>query len=178
VERTNYPEGVDPEDVDSVMRAMDEFPGPAVSEHRHHSVGRVADLCLLLSAIERLLPRPAVIFIEGTKIAGEVKTFLDEHSIASGRDDLWGTAWPRPEGFHILVTDENLRGLRHLVSTQVRPEEPYPYGAICNHVVVYRDNEILLTAYDVGSEVWLSDDLPAGTAERFREVVDAEDDRS
>jgi hypothetical protein len=175
VERTDYPDGVDPDDLDSVMRGLTAgaFHGSVLTERAHENVGRVTDLSLLLTAIEQVVPRPAVAFIEGTRISDEVRTLLDERSIPSGRDDLWGTAWPRPEGFHLPLTDENMRDLRQLVSSHTRPEDPYPFAGICDHVVVDRDHEIVLAAYDVGSDVWLSRDLPAGTVELFQEVAGA-----
>ena len=173
MERTNYPDGVDPEDVDSVMQAWGAPFLPPVLTEAHENVGRVTELSLLLTAIERAMPRPAVIFIEGTRLSDEVKTYLEERSLPSGRDDLWGTLWPRPSGFHIPVTDENLIDLRQLVSRHARPEDPYPFGEICDHVVVYCDDLVLLGAYDVGSDVWLSRELPTATVELFREAAGA-----
>jgi hypothetical protein len=174
MERSNYPDGVDPDDVGSVMSALSagEYE-PSVTGRALDSVGRVTDLSLLLTAIEQVVPRPAVVYIEGVRISAEVRAFLDERSVPAGRDDLWGTAWPRPEAFHLSLTDQNMRDLRQLVSSHARPEDPYPFAAVCAHVVVYRDDEIVLAAYDVGSDVLLSGDVPAGIVERFQEIAGA-----
>jgi hypothetical protein len=119
------------------------------------------------------MPRPAVVFLEGTRLSDEVKTFLEERSLPSGRDDLWGPMWPRPSGFHIPVTDANMSDLRQLVSTRAQPEEPHPFDEICDHVVVYSDQHVLLGAYDFGSDVWLSRELPVATVELFQEIASA-----
>jgi hypothetical protein len=173
VERTSYPDGVDPEDVDSVLRGVSAgaFGPPAVTADSHQNAGRVTDLWHLLAAIQHVLPRPAVVYLEGTNIDDEVRTFLDERSIPPGRDDLWVTTWPRPEGFHVPLNDANMDDLCRLVKSQTRAWRPFPFGGICNHVVVYRGDDILLAAYDVGSEVTLSRDLPTATVERFQQVA-------
>jgi hypothetical protein len=175
VKRMSYPDDVDPEDVGSVMQALADgaFGGPVLSFERHTRVGHVTDLASLLVAIEQTLPRPAVMFIEGTRIAPEVETLLESRSVRGTRDDLWGTSWPVPDGFHLPVSDENLRDLRDLVERHAAPEEPYPFSAICDHVVVYSGDVVLMGAYDVGSEVWLSSDLPAETIELFRVAAGA-----
>ena len=124
--------------------------------------GHVSDLGSLLGGIAKALPRPSVMFVEGTTIAPEVMALLEECSTDPGRDDLWGTVWPRSDGFHIPVTDENVRALAALAERHATPE-------LCDHVTVYSGDRILLLAHDVGSDVWLSSDLAPGVVERFRE---------
>ena len=114
--------------MDSVIQGLNRgaFRRSVLTE-TYKNVGRVADLSLLLTAIERVMPRPAVVFIEGTELSDEVKAVLEERSLHSGRDDLWGTS----------------------------------------------DDQVLLKAYDVGSDVWLSSELPAATVERFQQIAGA-----
>ena len=110
--RTNRFEDVDPDDEGSVMRALSGagFGAVAKSAGTLERIGRVSSLESLLAAIGQALPRPAVMFIEGTSIADPAKESLAERSIEPERDDLWGTVWPRSEGFDMPVTDHNVRG--------------------------------------------------------------------
>jgi hypothetical protein len=163
VPRTNRSDDVDPDDEASVTRAIAGagFGAVAKSAGTLESVGVVSSLPDLLAGIEHALPRPAVMFIEGTSIAGPPRELLDQRAIDPERDDLWGTIWPRSEGFDIPVTDENVRDLVDLAKR-------HPAEEVCDHVTVYRGDRVLLVAHDVGSEVLLNRELPAGVAERFR----------
>jgi hypothetical protein len=151
-----------------VMRAIAGagFGAVAKSAGTLEVVGAVASLKALLAGIAEALPRPAVMFIEGTSIAQPARELLDRRAVDPERDDLWGTIWPRSEGFDVPVTDENLRDLRELAE-QHEPEE------ICDHLTVYADERVLLVAHDVGSKVLLSRELPADAVERFRRTTEA-----
>ena len=169
MKRTSYPDGVDPDDVESVMRALGAgaFDTVAQGGSPLEKAGRVSDLSLLLAGIDQALPRPAMLFVEGTSIAPDVKKLLDGRSVQPGRDDLWGTVWPRSDGFHIRVTDENMRDLLKLADHHATPE-------ICDHLTVYCGERILLVAHDVGSDdVWLDGGLPPQAMARFRRVANA-----
>jgi hypothetical protein len=166
--RTNSFEDVDPNDERSVMRALagERFGAVTRSAATLQNVGRVSDLDSLLAGIEHVLPRCAVMFIEGTSITPDSRKILAERSIEPERDDLWGTVWPRSEGFDLPVTDDNLHGLRELAGSR-------PACEICDHVTVYSGDRILLVAHDVGSEVLVNRELPAEAVRRFREFARA-----
>jgi hypothetical protein len=168
VPRTNRAEEVDPDDEESVMRAIAGagHKGVAKSAGTLESVGVVSTLEALLAGIGEALPRPAVMFIEGTAIAPAAREHLDQRAIEPERDDLWGTLWPRSEGFDIPATDENVRDL--LALAKVHPAEE-----ICDHVTVYRGGTVLLVAHDVGSDVLLNRALPPDVIERFRRAANA-----
>ncbi len=168
MKRANYPEGVDPEDANAVMRALADgafgnqlAPGPPFQ-----SAGRVPDLDALLAGIVAAMPRASIMFIEGTSIVPEAKTLLYDRSVEPQRDDLWGTVWPRPQGFHVPLTDQNVDDLRALADRLAIPE-------VCDHITVYDADQILLIAHDVGSEVWLSGDLSDVARQRFHSAVNA-----
>jgi hypothetical protein len=168
MKRNSYPDGVDPDDAGSVMRALMSGAFDAATDQNAElqAAGRVAALSSLLAAIAETMPRPSVMFIEGTTIADEVKNDLGDRSVEPGRDDLWGTVWPRSDGFHVPVTDENLRDLLAVAQRKTRQ-------AICDHITVYHGAQVLLAAHDVGGEVWVSGELPADTIEQFRRVANA-----
>jgi hypothetical protein len=60
------------------------------------------------------------------------------------------------------VTDENIRDLRVLA------ERPSTWRVVCDHLIVYDGDPILLYAHDIGQYVWLSRDLSEASRERFR----------
>ena len=166
--RRNPSGDVDPSDEAAVMRAIvgTSFRAVAKSAGSLERVGAVGTLASLLAGIDQALPRPAVMFIEGTSIASEPRVFLDRRSIEPEPDDLWGTVWPRSEGFDVPLTDENLRDLAELASR-------HPEHEICDHITVYRGDRVILVAHDVGSEVLLDRELPDTVIELFQQVAGA-----
>jgi hypothetical protein len=109
------------------------------------------------------MPADSVLYLEGTSIAPAVKAYLEERP-APARRRIWrGTLWPRPAVFHLPVS--HVQGLRALAERHAEPE-------ICDHLAVYHDDRLLLTAYDAGfGEVYLARSLPEETIRRFSALV-------
>jgi hypothetical protein len=146
------------------QRRADLAPGEGISLHVEEAInlGRAGDLDALLHAIEAL-PDDAVLYVEGTSIAPDIEEFLRAHAIQSTTIITRGTAWPRSTTLHVRLDPGLVARLRELAERHAGPE-------ICDHLVVYRDDDVLLSAYDAGSEtVWVRRDLPAEVVARLRD---------
>jgi hypothetical protein len=125
-------------------------------------VGYVEDFYALLRAIDEVMPRDAVLYLEGTSIVGEVAAFLDTRQLVDQPAIEANTLWPKPRFFHLPLTGTNLAELRALAEHHAEPE-------VADHLVVYRDIDVLLWAHDAGAGyVTVSRFLPEETVERFR----------
>lgn len=129
--------------------------------------GRVGDIGLVLEGIRDLLPDDAVLYLEGSRrsMAPELLEFLHANAAPQPRRAARGTLWPGPATFHALATASNLDRIREIESRHGAPE-------ICDHLVVYRDEEVLLTAYDVGDgSVYGAKALGEPTIARMRSIL-------
>lgn len=109
-----------------------------------HSIGTVRDLYALLQAIDEVVPTDTVLYVEGTSIAPEIKSFFAAHSIAGSMQLPLATMFPRPETFHVALDPGVLTALRTLADAHAEPE-------ILDHLAVYRGDSVLLWAPDAGS---------------------------
>ena len=135
---------------------------PVVTEETHVNLGHVTDVVPLLGALSRL---GATLFLEGTAIADDVLAALAAHKTTATRTDLSGTVWPDPISHHFTLTGRLVDVLRELADRSAQPE-------LCDHLVVYRGNLIMLAAYDAGADdVWVSRDLPQATIDQLRALV-------
>jgi hypothetical protein len=135
--------------------------GLALDEERALDLGRVRDLYALLAAVE-VLPEGSVLYVEGTR-APDIAAFLASHLSAERQLIRRGTVWPRPKIFHLPITPSNLQQFRELADRHAEPE-------ICDHLVVYRGDQVYLAAYDAGfGHVYVSRDLPPETIENLRD---------
>lgn len=119
-------------------------------------LGRVRDLELLFGALEAL-PSDAMLYLEGdaSHTAQEVQALLDAQAREPELSIAIGTWWPRPKRWHIPMTPANLAALREFAGRHASPE-------MCEHLTVYREGRILLSAHDAGFDhVLAARDLPA-----------------
>ena len=124
-------------------------------------VGYVKDFYDLLRVIDEVMPKDAVLFLEGTSIVPDVAAFLDARQPADRPAIEPNTRWPKPRSFHLPLAGANLRELRALAEGHAEPE-------VADHLVVYRAFEVLLWAHDAGAGyVSLSRALPDETIEQF-----------
>lgn len=138
--------------------------GEAISlgGERAINLGLIRDLYALLVAIDEVMPAGAVLYLEGTSIVPNIQAFLETHQAQESQLVVRGTLWPRPKTYHLPLTGSNLSQLRELAERHAEPE-------ICDHLVVYRGDEVLVSAYDAGSShVYVSRDLPPETVEGLR----------
>ena len=128
-------------------------------------IGYVGDLHRLLAAIEATMPEEAVLYVEGTSISDDIKAFLDANRANEAREVERGTAWPRPATYHLPATRKNLTELRELAEQHAGPE-------VCNHLVVYHDDRVLVAAYDAGEDnVYVHRDLRDEILTRLRRAA-------
>jgi hypothetical protein len=126
------------------------------------TIGHVADLYALLRALDETMPPDAILYLEGTSFAPEIRDFLSSRHAPQSREVAPGTILPRPETFHLPLTGTNLADLRALAEQHAEPE-------VTDHLAVYRRDELLLSAYDAGDgDVQVARTLPEQTIGRLR----------
>ncbi len=137
------------------------------AEDEYAELGYVSDLRVLIRAIDAAMPKSAIIYIEGDSIVPEVASFLTSH-LASEPRDVWpGSSSRRSRAFHVHLTGTNLAELSVLADSYAAPE-------VCDHVAVYKGDELLLTAYDAGENyVEVSKSLPDETIQHLRAALGA-----
>ncbi len=93
-----------------------------------------------LRCLPKIFPEGSVLYLEGT-YARDVKKFLNSRRIPNTARVAIGTIWPRPSIFHIPLTPENVLGLAALAERRNRLE-------ICQHLHVYKEENVLLESHD------------------------------
>jgi hypothetical protein len=106
-------------------------------------VGYVSDFYVLLRAIDEAMPTDAVLCLQGTTVAPDVREFLEQRQAADRPAIKPNSLWPKPRFFHLPLTGTNLAELRSLADQHAEPE-------VTDHLVVYRENQVLLWAHDAG----------------------------
>jgi hypothetical protein len=151
----------EPQDVDDLA------PGEGISLRATEAieVGEVCDISKLFAALASALPVGAVLYAEGTNIAPDVQEFLGSESVEPAARVTQGTSWPESQQFHVPATPANLMRMHELSLRHAEPE-------VCDHLVVYRDEDVLISAYDAGfGTVYARRDLPKAALDRLREAA-------
>ena len=91
--------------------------------------------------LHQLLPSGSCLFIEGT-VARDVKHFLRERQPTDVPNVPTDTLWPRPQTFHLPVTQKNTEGLARLMKQHALPE-------VLDHLKAYVGETMLLEWHDV-----------------------------
>ena len=130
----------------------------------HHdmiNIGYVGDFYALLRAVE-VLPNDAVLCLEGTATAADVVAFVEARQRRDPPSVEPNTVWPTPHQFHLPLDGTNLQELCSLAERHSEPE-------VADHLVVYRDDWVLLWAHDAGADrVRLSRRIPEETLDQFK----------
>ena len=128
-------------------------------------LGYVRDLDALLRAVEEAMPHDATLYIEGRPIAAEIEALLETRHADAHEEVARHTLWPRPKTFHVPLAGTTVSELRALASNHADPE-------VCDHVVVYRDGAVLLSAHDAGfGYVYVNRELPTEVIDRLRLIL-------
>ena len=129
------------------------------------SLGFVDDLYGLLRAINESFPEDATLYIEGTSLAPDLQAFLETHETGARTAFVRETISPLSRQYHLPLSGSNLVELRAIAERHAEPE-------ICDHLAVYRNGEILLTAPDAGDgEVFVVRSLPESVVLRLKESL-------
>jgi hypothetical protein len=124
-------------------------------------VDAISDPCLFLRSLPLLVPEPgAVLYLEGAA-GGLMREFLRGRESAVRVKIAYGTIWPRPEVHHIPMLTNNLESLAALIAGESRAHP-------CNHLHVYRDDQMLLQWYDAWFDpILISTAVPEQFVARF-----------
>lgn len=98
----------------------------------------------LLTALRSHLPADAMLYFEGGAPDGEIRAFLDAHSVPEPVHVALGTIWPRPEVFHVPASEQALDQLVSLMTHHAEPQ-------LAVHFHVYRESDVLLQWHDAFS---------------------------
>lgn len=121
------------------------------------------DLAPLLSHAVDLFPPGAVLYLEGTSLSPDIRAILDEHRATETSPITRATRWPKPQVFHIPLTAD----LADPLGTLCRDR---PSRELCDHLHVYREDQLLLQGFDAGWEPLLvSATIPESTIAAFCE---------
>ena len=98
-----------------------------------------------LTALRGWLPDGAMLYFEGGSPDDEIRAFMARHAVPERVHVAMGTIWPRPSVFHVPVSDAVLVELAGIMAHHAEPE-------LAIHVLVYRDDTVLLQWYDAFSD--------------------------
>lgn len=153
---------------EAAQRLVGRVPDSVVKANALLDLGRVRRLDILLEALEVGMPADGIVYVEGVAFADDARaalSVLPAAPQAQRRGDLRGTLWPSPSSFHLPVSSGVLAVLRDLEKRHASPE-------VCDHLAVYRGQEILALAHDAGDGVLLvGRSLPDDAVEEMRQVV-------
>ena len=105
----------------------------------------LSDASVFLRALSALRLPAAILYLEGTTDSA-VGSFLKSRAIDTTVKIAPGTIWPRPDTYHVPMTESNLVALARLVD-----EKGIAFLAF--HVHVYSDNEVVLQWHDAFEKV-------------------------
>jgi hypothetical protein len=121
------------------------------------------DAARLLEGIRQTLPGDANVYLEGSRNPAVVE-LLKAHPAAAVQKIQVGTLWPRTQAYHVANHDPLMAALTRLAATLATPE-------LADHLVVYRGEHVLVSAYDLGDEeLWILRDMGE---EQIRALLDA-----
>jgi hypothetical protein len=117
------------------------------------------------AALSILADKDTFLYLEGGAHSGEVKAFLDAHTIAPVQQIARGTIWPRQGILHLRGTHSVFEGLSHLADHHATAE-------ICDHLVIYRPSLVLVDWYDAfDREIYASSTIPEQVIKQFAAKV-------
>ena len=93
-------------------------------------------------ALLDITPADSVFCVETSNLVEEVREFLEANKMPHRTRVLLGTYWPKPEVFHLPFNEQNMRQFAEFAET-------FPMPQICDHIHIYKDNEVLLEWFDV-----------------------------
>jgi hypothetical protein len=138
-------------------------------DQAHWRVSGVRDLPAFLRALPTLLPANSILRLELDANPDEdVARVLQQFAIRSNMTRNRGTLWPRSELHHVPITPEVMSALAELA--EVRAEHD-----MVDHMIAYRDDEILLEWYDaIYDPIFVSRAIGKSALSTFAQAVGGE----
>ena len=111
-------------------------------------------------ALPSLLPQDSILYLEST-YSKRIVDFLMANAAKETRKVAIGTIWPRPNFFHIVISESNMTELARLSERCATPE-------VCIHVHAYKNANVLLEWYDAFAQpLWLSPEISKAKVAEF-----------
>ena len=118
--------------------------GIRLDEREPWCVSSTRDVKRFLRALPLLAPEGAVAYFEDTA-ESHVAEYLRQVAVTPQSQVAVGTIWPRPDTYHVPVTQESMDRLAAFL-------EASPAGFFCAHCHVYRNGVVLLEWHDAFSK--------------------------
>jgi len=83
----------------------------------------------------------SILYLEGTSFPSDVFNQLKEISLEPEVEIARGTIWPKPDFFHISLTEENSKIIAEIF-------EKYDPADVCHHLNLYKNEQIILAWHD------------------------------
>ncbi len=134
----------------------------------HWEIEGNPDFALFFSNLSGLIDGPAILAISGSSLDNNVKDYLDQIKVSPANDTRCEPHFLGPDGYHLQLTVESLDGLAQLSEHHAEPE-------IADHMIVYRDSNVLLEWYDAGSNpIWICREIEKERVKNFGRAVHCE----
>ena len=104
-------------------------------------VAKTKDMSTFFRALPCLLGEGSVLYLENV-FALDVLIFLRSRPAKATSKVAFGTIWPRPNCFHMDITEVNIEALAKLVQTHPATPE------VCIHLHAYKEGRVLLEWHD------------------------------
>jgi hypothetical protein len=150
-----------------VLGAMptDEMAGITQREARWVLTSVPPDASRFLSALPLLVPADAFVFLEGGARPEQLTLLLHERRVEVSPRPALGTVWPRHEFFAVPAKPTVLAEL-------ARCAQALPYPEVCDHLHVFRGEEVLLSGYDAFAQPFtLSATIPEERVNAFSAAI-------
>jgi hypothetical protein len=112
-----------------------------------------------------MLPQGCTLYLEEASMASDVRALVERSAVPSSTMVVRGTIRPKSRIYHVAPQSGFLSAFLEMSYKHAAPE-------LCDHLVVYREEGVLLEAYDFGDgHVRVSRSLPNEILNNIRAVV-------
>jgi hypothetical protein len=142
----------------------DERKGIHIEDRQPWKVETTKDAETFLRALGPFAAEGTFVYFEDIPF-DEVRTYLRGVSVPPAAQVEMGTIWPRPECFHAPLTADGTEALAQFLADN-------PTALLCIHLIVYRDDAVLLQWYDVfDNPIYLARSVPEEAVSRFAKAI-------
>lgn len=150
--------------------ASDELKGIRLATEDAVELPSPASLASLIRAIE-VMPPGSVLYLEGGAHPSDLRQFLVARQLSQPTPVARHTIWPLQSVHHLPIDSSTIEHLARFAETIAGPE-------LCMHLVVYRGEEVLVSAHDApGDPVLVNKNLSKDVIDLFAKRLRAVSDR-